>query len=71
MRLFSRPTGKSPASVNSLPHAGAAAAATVTRRIEITVEREWSEAVFRAQEDPAPVAAADEANDAEGSGRLW
>ena len=53
MRLFSRPTGKSPASVTPLPAAPAEAAATVTRRIEITVEREWTEVVVRSGGAPA------------------
>jgi hypothetical protein len=60
MRLFSRPTGKSPASVTPLPAAPAEAAATVTRRIEITVEREWSQVIGRSQaaDDNTPQARA-------------
>jgi hypothetical protein len=45
-------------------------AAVTTRRIEITVEREWSEAVFPARQDDVPVEPMDNARDAEGSGRL-
>jgi len=64
MRLFSRPPHKLPPSAPPpLPAAGA----TVTRRIEITVEREWSQAVFLAQDDASPVAPVDTAQDVEGA----
>jgi hypothetical protein len=70
MRLFSRPTRKTAASMTRLPPAPAELASITTRRIEITVEREWSEAVFPARQDDVPADAADKAREAEGSGRL-
>jgi hypothetical protein len=49
MRLFSRPTHKIPDGMNLRPRTPAEAASITTRRIEITVEREWSQVVARPQ----------------------
>jgi hypothetical protein len=52
-----RPEAQGPAEVVSI----------TTRRIEITVEREWSQAIVPAQEQAEPVATKDNATDVEGA----
>jgi len=76
VRLFSTPAKrKPPAPVRPEANAPAEAVSITTRRIEITVEREWSQAVIPAQESPAPVTTEGNATEIEGapdraSGRL-
>jgi len=52
MRLFSRPGRKPSASMTPLRYATAGAASKITGRVEITVEREWIEAVVRPRKTP-------------------
>ena len=75
MKLFSIARRKPPATVRPEATAPAEVVSITTRRIEITVEREWSQAVIPAREQAAPVVTEDNATDAEGgperaSGRL-
>jgi hypothetical protein len=75
MRMFSRPTRKPLASVNSPAYAPADVASIIARRIESAVDRDRSGAVLEVQEDALPIAPDINAQDAErapdrASGRL-
>ncbi len=76
MSLFSIPANrKPPATVRPEAKGPADVVSITTRRIEITVEREWSHAVVPGQKHAAPVAPQDNATEIEGapdraSGRL-